>query len=132
MRSPPTELLQGIAEFNRQEYFRAHETLERLWRRERGPIRLFYQGIIQIAVGLLHAQRGNNPGAIGLLGRGIDKLDSFAPACLGVDVAGLLADARQARDAILARREDNIGGLPAGPAPVIRMTDSGPRPSTTP
>ena len=32
---PPPELLEGIAQFNRGEFFEQHETLELLWRAER-------------------------------------------------------------------------------------------------
>jgi len=32
-------LLEGIAQFNRGEYFKQHETLEILWRAEARPVR---------------------------------------------------------------------------------------------
>jgi uncharacterized protein len=36
---PPPDLLKGIAQFNRGEYFEQHETLERLWMVERRDVR---------------------------------------------------------------------------------------------
>lgn len=37
--APPPLLLEGIAQFNRGEYFEQHETLEILWRAEARPVR---------------------------------------------------------------------------------------------
>ena len=37
--SPPPRLLEGIAQFNRGEYFEQHETLELLWRAEPRTVR---------------------------------------------------------------------------------------------
>ncbi len=121
MDNPPPELIQGIAQFNRQEYFEAHETLEAIWRRESGPVRLLYQGVIQVAVGLLHAHRGNHRGAVQLLDRGIAKLDGFPSPCLGIDVASLRDQARRYRDAILALGPERIHETPADMSPVITM-----------
>ncbi len=36
---PPPQLVEGIAQFNRGEFFEQHETLELLWRAERRDIR---------------------------------------------------------------------------------------------
>ncbi len=59
-----TDLLQaGIIFFNAGRYFEAHEAWEDLWRATRGPLRLFYQGLVQAAVGMHHLGRGNLNGA---------------------------------------------------------------------
>src|SRR5213083_1208432 len=47
---PPALLLEGIAQFNRGEFFEQHETLEVLWRAETRDIRYLYQGILQNAL----------------------------------------------------------------------------------
>lgn len=61
--------------FNRQEYFECHEVLELLWQKAVEPdLRLLYQGILQIAVGLHHHQKNNPAGAASLLNKGLDKL----------------------------------------------------------
>ena len=93
---PPRELVDGIEQFNRGEFFEQHETLELLWRAERREIRYLYQGILQIGVGFHHWRRGNFHGAAVLLEEGIDHLRPFAPSCQGVDVAALLDDAAAA------------------------------------
>ncbi len=56
----PEEICKFVARFDRREYWHAHEELERLWLREREAL---YKGLIHLAAGLLHAQRGNWRGA---------------------------------------------------------------------
>lgn len=90
---PPIELLEGVAQFNRGEYFEQHETLELLWRAERRDVRRLYQGILQIGVAFHHLRRLNHHGTVYMLTRGPGYLAPFAPACQSVDVARLLADA---------------------------------------
>jgi predicted metal-dependent hydrolase len=92
--SPPALLLEGIAQFNRGEYFEQHETLELLLA-DRAARRL-YQGILQIGVAFHHLRRANHHGTVYMLGRGAQYLAPFAPRCQGVDVEALLADAAAA------------------------------------
>jgi uncharacterized protein len=93
---PPPELLAGIAQFNRGEYFEQHETLELLWRAEARDVRRLYQGILQIGVAFHHLRRRNHHGTVYMLARGARYLVPFAPRCQGVDVAALIADAAAA------------------------------------
>lgn len=88
--SLPDLALQGIEEFNRGEFFEAHEYLEDAWRAESGRIRYLYQGILQVGVGFYHQQNGNWKGATGLLRSGIERLREFDPEACGIDVASLL------------------------------------------
>src|SRR5215475_10743314 len=97
---PPPELLHGIEQFNHREYFECHETLEGIWIKEPRPIRTLYKGILQVGVGCYHLLRGNYRGAIIKLDSGARYLDPFAPRCLGVDVARLIADARTLHSAL--------------------------------
>jgi predicted metal-dependent hydrolase len=92
--TPPPELCQGVEEFNRAFFFEAHETLEDLWRGTTGPLRLFYQGLIQLAVALYHLSNGNRRGALNLLSKSLDKLDAFRPTCQEIDVDALCREAR--------------------------------------
>ena len=88
--APPPQLLEGIAQFNRGEYFEQHETLELLWRAERRDIRYLYQGILQIGVAFHHLRRLNHHGTVYMLTRGSRYLAPFAPRCQRVDVQHLL------------------------------------------
>ena len=87
----PDLVLEGIAEFNRGEFFQCHEFLEEAWMQESGRVRYFYQGILQVGVGFYHLKNGNWRGATGLLRNGITRLEEFEPASLGVDVARLVS-----------------------------------------
>jgi len=87
---PPALLLEGIAQFNRGEFFEQHETLERLWRAETRDIRYLYQGILQIGVAFHHLRKLNHHGTVYMLTRGQHYLAPFAPRCQGVDVQALL------------------------------------------
>ena len=97
-------LLAAIRQFNAGAYFTCHETLEELWRIETIPLRTFYQGLLQIAVGLNHLHRGNERGAMALLNSGAKLLHPFAPQCLEIDVASLLAGVEQVLEALAAHR----------------------------
>ncbi len=73
-----TRLAPGRAAFNRGEFFAAHELWEDVWRGLAGDERALAQGLIQIAAGLHHLQRGRPRPAARLLARGATKL-SRAP-----------------------------------------------------
>ena len=79
----------GIELFNRCKFFECHEVLEELWRPERGPRRLFLQGVIHLAVGFYHHQQGNPLGAERQLRKGLKKLAAYLPEYEGVDTARL-------------------------------------------
>ena len=87
-------LAEAVGLFNAGRYFEAHEALERLWLVAEGSDREFYQGVLQVAVGLHHEARGNRKGGASMLGKGVARLAPFAPSYLGVDVARLLDDVR--------------------------------------
>lgn len=99
----------GAEEFSRGQFWQCHETLEEIWRAQRGPIRDFYKGTIQVAAGLHHLGRGNLRGSDLLLGRAIVYLEPFAPRCLGMDVASLIAGAERCRQAALALGPQRLG-----------------------
>jgi uncharacterized protein len=119
--APPAALCAGIAQFNRGEYFECHETLEALWLAEPTSLRRLYQGILQVGVGLHHLRAGNYRGASGLLARGAGYLEPFAPRCLGVDVAGLLAAARRCQGALVALGPEGLDAFDWRLAPRIEI-----------
>lgn len=86
------ELLQAVEEFNAEEWFECHETLEELWVGKKGELRDLYQGMLQLAAALHHWRGGNYKGCVVLLERGGDLLGRVAPVCRGLDVAALRAD----------------------------------------
>lgn len=85
---PPGALaLQGIAAFNRGEYFEQHEFFEAAWLAEARPVRDMYQGILQVGVACLQIERANWAGAIKMLRRGLPRLRALPPVCQGIDLA---------------------------------------------
>lgn len=121
---PPVGLLQGIAQFNRREYFEAHETLEDLWNAEPDVCRVLYKGILQVGVGCYHLLRGNHRGALLKLRSGADYLTPFVPRCMGVEVGRLIEDARRLLAAVEAAGPDALASVDRALLPVIQMTAS--------
>jgi predicted metal-dependent hydrolase len=93
---PPKSLAEffedGIALFNQGKFFECHEAWEEVWKRSDGAEKLFYQGIIQSAVAILHAQRGNLDGAASLYAKALTKLDPLPKHHMGIAL-GELRDA---------------------------------------
>ncbi len=87
----PEAFWQGLEEFNRQEFYACHDTLEPLWIEANQPLRFFYQGILQLAVAYYHLHNQNWQGAVTLLGQGLQRLDYFLPEYVGVNVQALVS-----------------------------------------
>jgi uncharacterized protein len=90
----PLQWLQGIDEFNAQQYYACHDTLEALWMDSIDPDKKFYQGVLQIAVACYHLHNRNWRGAVTLLGEGIGRLPYYQPLYAGIDVNQLIQDSR--------------------------------------
>ena len=119
--APPPELLEGIAQFNRGEFFEQHETLELLWRAEQREVRYLYQGILQVGVAFHHLRRLNHHGTVYMLTRGPRYLAPFAPACQGVDVAALIEAAGAALRAVEELGKDRLADFDWRLVPYVKM-----------
>ncbi|MEG4850152.1 DUF309 domain-containing protein [Microcoleus sp. B5-D4] len=86
----PIDFWQGIEQFNSQDFYACHDTLEALWMEAGEPEKRFYQGILQIAVALYHLGNQNWRGAVILLGEGINRLSYYQPSYAGIAVEDLL------------------------------------------
>jgi predicted metal-dependent hydrolase len=84
----------GIAHFNAQEFFEAHEVWEEIWLVEAEPEKTFLQGIIQIAAAFHHYCRGNTDGTESLLAAGIVKLSRFPKVHRGLAIEELRSAAK--------------------------------------
>lgn len=80
----------GVDLFNSGEYYACHDLLESIWMEANTLEKPFYQGILQVAVGLYHLGNHNWQGASILLGEGVNRLRPFEPAYAGVDVERLV------------------------------------------
>jgi hypothetical protein len=123
-RTPPRdpkeqhELLHtGVALFNGVRYWHAHEAWETLWRAADEGDRDFYQGLIQVAAGLLHLQRRNVRGARNKLAEGLETLAKYEPAHRGLVVSELVAKGK------LILADLNAGLVPYLIPPVLRFVE---------
>lgn len=98
---PPALLIQGMNLFNQREYFECHEIIEQAWNEEKKPVRIMYQGILQIGVACYHVQKKNWRGAMKLLERGLPKTKRFAPTCMGINITKLVSDAEAIRQELI-------------------------------
>ncbi|HEY86142.1 MAG TPA: DUF309 domain-containing protein [Chloroflexi bacterium] len=119
----PPLVKQGIKEFNQELFYRCHETLEDVWKEEQRPIRLLYQGILQISVGYFHIKQGNWRGAAKVIERGIPKAARFRPACQGIDVADLVTQAQAVHAELLELGEARIGEFTGRSFPGILLIE---------
>ena len=118
---PPPLLVEGIAQFNRGEFFEQHETLELLWRAETRNIRYLYQGILQIGVAFHHLRKLNHHGTVYMLTRGQMYLAPFAPRCQTVDVQALLDAAAAALREVNRLGKDRLAEFDWNLTPKVRL-----------
>ena len=111
--STPGELKKGAAHIDQGRFWEAHEAWEEAWLEEEGEVRLFLQGLIQVAAGYHKATVQLQPnGCVKLLRSGLDKLEPLAPALLGVPLARFIPEVQ--RTLAEARRWQS-GELPSFP-----------------
>ena len=102
---------EGIELFNMGRFFDCHEVWEEVWKRASGAEKLFYQGMIQAAVAILHAQRGNPRGARSTWDKARAKLEPLPAEHMGI----ALDELRAVVDAFIKAAND--GG--SSPLPTI-------------
>jgi predicted metal-dependent hydrolase len=88
----PQEFWQGVEQFNSEQFYACHDTLEALWIEATEPEKTLYQGILQIAVALYHLGNGNLRGAMILLGEGTNRLRRYPEIDCGINVEKLLVE----------------------------------------
>jgi predicted metal-dependent hydrolase len=94
------EFQRAIAEFNQQQFYDCHDTLEAIWVEAPEVDKRFYQGILQVAVGCYHLSNDNLRGAIILLGEAVRRLCDYQPVYEGVNVELLLEQVSQLLQAL--------------------------------
>ena len=93
----PANLDRACAEFNAGLFYECHESLEEIWQEERGPVRDFYKGLIQVAAAFVHLSRGNYVGAERLCRTALGYLAPYrSEGALGFDVERICRDAEDA------------------------------------
>ncbi|HEY9600788.1 MAG TPA: DUF309 domain-containing protein [Allocoleopsis sp.] len=105
---PPEEFWQGVEQFNAQEFYACHDTLEALWMEALEPQKKFYQGILQIAVACHHLGNLNWRGAVILLGEGIGRLRDYQPVYEEIDVAELIVQSAELLKALQQTGSEHV------------------------
>jgi predicted metal-dependent hydrolase len=107
----------GVDLFNAARFFEAHEAWEEVWRSTTPDPKTLLQGLIQVAVAMVHhLDRGRPEVARRVLAKARRRIAPYAPAALGLDLVELLAIVDR-WDRWLAER---AGGAPALPTLRVR------------
>jgi hypothetical protein len=102
---------QGVEQFNQQEFYACHDTLEALWMEAVEPNKQFYQGILQISVACYHLNNLNWRGAVILLGEGIRRLDDYQPIYEDIQVTELISHSYQLLQTLQQNGAEGISDL---------------------
>ena len=105
-------LRNGLAHFRNADYFASHDSWEEVWQGLRRRRRLFWQAMIQLAVGAYHYTNGNRRGCQGQWHKALQKCRLLG----GIGEAppqpiGLLAGALETSLQALAADENPLPGL---------------------
>ena len=107
----PRLAVEGVALFNRGEYYRQHDLFEELWMATPGPARDLYRAILQVGVAYYQIERGNFRGALKMLQRSVQWLHPLPNSCQGIDVAALRRDSYAVRSALQRLGPDRLDEL---------------------
>ena len=99
-----SNLAEGIALFNDQKFWHAHEAWERDWLVAGGDEKLFLQWLIQLAAAYHHVQRRTYRCGLRLFDAALDKLSRVPEAFAGVDRSEAVDRAAQHREHIARGR----------------------------
>jgi predicted metal-dependent hydrolase len=87
--------------FNRELFFEAHDVLEEMWLEVRkGPNQAFLKGLIQLAGGHVHLQKGRLRPAAAVLKLAESNLSRYTPVHERLDVNGVLRLIRESLDTL--------------------------------
>jgi CheY-like chemotaxis protein len=98
----------GLEEFNRGEYFRAHDSLELAWMGEQSAGRELYRAILQVAVAYYQIVRGNYNGAAKMLLRMRKWLYPLPGMCRGINIDQLRNDVDAVHAELIALGPDGM------------------------
>lgn len=90
---PVAALVEAQRYLDEDHPFQAHEVLEASWKSAPEAERGLWRALAQLCVGLTHAQRGNDAGAVSLLSRGSAGLAPYAGTTpYGIEVDRIVAE----------------------------------------
>ncbi|MDX2127495.1 MAG: DUF309 domain-containing protein [Chloroherpetonaceae bacterium] len=83
------ELRRGIEEFNRQDFFEAHDTFEEIWQKVSGYDKLFLHGLLNHTIGFYHFSFGRWKGAVSQFEKGLEKWEFMLGSYKGFQVLSI-------------------------------------------
>ncbi|MBM5803646.1 MAG: DUF309 domain-containing protein [Cyanobacteria bacterium K_DeepCast_35m_m2_155] len=114
--------LAAVDLFNAGQWYSAHDALEELWHESCAALRLMLQGILQIAVSQLHRERGNQRGAVILMGEGLGRLNRCSDVAAGYDLKTLRYAASRHLAALQAQTDTTAcAAAQDGPLPPLLL-----------
>jgi hypothetical protein len=90
------KLAEGLACYERAEFFETHEHWEIVWLALAEPEKSFLQALIQVAAGFHHLRAGNSAGAVSLLRRALRRFEGCPEGFCGIAIASLREEVREA------------------------------------
>ena len=90
-----TRFRRGVDQFNRGEYWHAHESWEGEWLATTGDRAQLLQGLIQLAAACYHVQKGRPRNAEKLRGISLRRLSSLPDGFGGVNLGELCDEVRR-------------------------------------
>jgi predicted metal-dependent hydrolase len=115
----PRQYYEGIEHFNARRYYEAHEIWEEIWLRSLAETKVFYQMLIQAAVGLHHYENGNIRGARGMCRNVLEKAERLPAFYMSVDVADFIRKFREFFSDMIEKNSERAEE--ERPRPVIRL-----------
>src|SRR5436305_10089814 len=97
MSEPGSHFERGLELIRLRSFFEANEELELAWRAAPVEERVFFQGLVHVAVGWYQAGRANRYGCERQLEKAARRLAPYTPAHGGIDVADVLAQVEDAQ-----------------------------------
>ncbi len=122
----PAEAEEGIRLFNEGFYFEAHDVLEEVWIGRTGREKVFYQGLIQVAVGLYKIAVGNQGGAVSLLNKGLDKLKAVRDIDSPLDLERLIRETESVLVRVKELGQVHIADFDLAAAPRVHRRSEAP------
>ena len=105
MRQASEHLARGARLFDEGAFFEAHEVWEDIWRHETDESRRgLLQGLIQVAAGFHKlVVVGSAESALGLLTKGLTKLDACPASIMGTEIAAFCLGVHACAEALKAQ-----------------------------
>lgn len=111
----------AIEMFNREAFFDCHDMLEEIWLEDFGADRLFYQGLIQVAVGFHHVTAGKLGAGRTMMSKALEKLAAYPDHHGSIQLEKLRRDVREWKESLDQAIRDQ-SGCPVRPFPKIERT----------